>query len=110
MGDHGLIEQPLVSLLQRRQLHVAIDVPRQAIEIRHHPLHHLPRRRDVIGQQPGKAEAIPLPARKGDGLIHRLVAEDVEAAFHGVLMAWTMATTTGPHTVSTMLPIAYGTV
>ena len=28
----------------------------------------------------------------------------------GVRIAWTMATTTGPHTVSTMLPMAYGTV
>jgi hypothetical protein len=46
--DHGLIEQPLVSLLQRRELHVSIDVPGQPIEVRHHPLHHLPRRRHLM--------------------------------------------------------------
>ena len=36
--DHRLVEQPLVPLLQRRQQHVSIDVPRQPLEIRHHAL------------------------------------------------------------------------
>ena len=69
------------------------------------------RRRHAVRQQPAEAETIPFLRAEGDGSVERLVAEDVEAAFlHGVLIACTMATTTGPHTVSRMLPIAYGTV
>ena len=36
--------------------------------------------------------------------------ENVEASLHGVRIACTMATHDRPHTVSRMLPIAYGTV
>jgi hypothetical protein len=62
-------------------------------------------------QQAAETETIPFVTPEGNGSVERLVAEDVEAAFlHGVLIAWTMATTTGPHTVSRMLLIAYGTV
>ena len=65
----------------------------------------------LVRQQPPEAETIPVPPPEGDGSVERLVTENVEAALlHGVLIAWTMATTTGPQTVSRMLPIAYGTV
>ena len=60
VGDQGLVEQLLVSLLQRREQHVAIDVAGQPLEVRHHPLHHLPRRRHAVGQQAAETETIPL--------------------------------------------------
>ena len=61
-------------------------------------------------QQPGETEAIPFLASEGEGSVERLVVENVEPALHGVRIPWTMATTTGPDTVSRMLPMAYGTV
>ena len=45
MGDQRLVEQLLVPLLQRREQRVSIDVAGQPLEVRHHPLHHLLRRR-----------------------------------------------------------------
>jgi hypothetical protein len=94
--DHGLIEEPLVSLLQRRELHVSIDVPGQPIEVRHHPLHHLTRRRHLVRQQPPEAETLPVAPPEGDGSVERLVTENVGAALlHGVLIAWTMAGAAG---------------
>src|SRR5262249_21772716 len=106
--DHGLVEQPLVPLLQRRQQHVAIDVAGQPLQFGHHPIDHLARRCHAVREQTAQAEAFALGATESDRSVERLVAEYVEAALpHGdPRSAWTMATTTGPHTVSRMLPIA----
>jgi hypothetical protein len=85
VGDQRLVEELLVFFLQRRQQHVAIDVAGQAIEVRHHALHHLPRRGDAVGQQPAEAETIPFLRTEGDRSVERLVTQNVEAAFHGFL-------------------------
>ena len=109
--DDRLKEQILIPLLQRRQQHVAIDVARQPIQVRHHAVHHLPTRGHPIGQQAAQAQPLPLVASERDGLVPRLVTKDLKPAFHGVpRIACTIATTTGPQIVRTMLPIAYGTV
>ena len=105
--DHRAVEQPLVALLQRRELHVATDVPLHAFEIHHHPLHHLLLGADPVREQAAQAQPISFFRSKGDGTIECLVAQNVEAAFHDYsLSAYTRATTTGPQTVSRMLPIA----
>ena len=86
MLDHSPVEQPLVSLLQRRQLHVTVDVARQPFEVHHYPVHHLPRRRHAVGQQPSQSQALSLAPRKGDGSVQRLVAQNFEASFHDLIL------------------------
>ena len=80
--DHRLVEQPLVSLLQRRQQHVPIDVPRQPFQVRHHPIDQLRLVATRCGQQPAQTETIPFFPAEGDRSVQRLVAQNVEAAFH----------------------------
>src|SRR5678815_3017024 len=101
------VKQPLVPLLHRRQQHVPVDVPGQPREVRHQAIHELARRGEAVGEQPSQRETVTVSPAEGNGPVERLVAEDVEAALHaGPRMAWTIATTTGPQTVRTMLPIA----
>ena len=74
-----------VSLLQRRELHLTVDVARQPFEVHHYPVYHLPRCRHAVGQQPSQAQAISLGPRKGDGLVQRLVAQNFKASFHDLI-------------------------
>jgi hypothetical protein len=69
-------EQAFVPFLKRRQQHVSIDVSRQTLEIEHHPVDQLARRRDAMRQQAGQTQAIPFPPSEADRSIERLVAED----------------------------------
>ena len=76
--DHRPVEEPLVPLLHRRQRHVAIDVARQRPEAVHRAVDELRLGGDHVRQQALEAQAQTLLAGEGDGLVKRLVAQDVE--------------------------------
>ena len=87
VGEHSPVEEPFVPLLQRRQQHVSVDIPRQPLQVLEHPLRHLFRRRHTIRQQPRQAQTIPVLPAEGDGSVERLIAQDVEAAPHRFMFA-----------------------
>src|SRR5262249_45977790 len=86
--DDRLVEEPFVSLLETRQQHVAIDVPLEAVQVLDDAAHHLFPGRDAVRQQPAKAQAVAVPSPEGDGLIERLVAEDVEPSLHDCVRSY----------------------
>ena len=97
--DHGLVEQPLVALLQRRQQHVAIDVARQPLQVRHHPL---PPSADRVATRCGSSPRRPRRSRsRRPNAIDRLSVLSRRTSKPRficplVRIACTMATTTGP--------------
>ena len=80
VGDHRPVEQVLVTLLHRGERHVPVDVARQHPEALHRPIDELSLGGDRVRQQALQSQAQTLLAREGNGLVERLVAQDVEGS------------------------------
>ena len=96
--DHRAIEQAFVALLQRGQRHVLVDVPRHPSQALHHARHELRLGGDRVGQQSLESEAPPLGAGEGDGLVERLVVEDLGGSleWHGTRLSDALSGRSGP--------------